>query len=462
MPHCKNPCVPENQQQPHRPSWQIGVALFVVAATLYIATAGYSRVHIDVLSANIGAWRIASTGEPWIDGVDVEKINGTRAPVFTTTHDDHRVIARSPGAIAASVPAYALREMVTDSGSSTGDYSSAPGAVTAALVTAASVLLMWGALLRLTSRRSASAAAVVFAFATPVWSVAADGLWTHTVTVLGISGMAWAASRERWLLVGAFGGLATWGRLHTVVIAAVVALACAWFQRKPAIAVRVGALGAVMVAGASIWSHWLYGTWIPSGGYAPSNYVSRVEGSDYDFNTSPVDLLRNEAALWIAGDRGILVWTPLILLLVPLLLRTWKSQPLWCRAMFLSGVAYTLFQGWAAPFHGGDGIYGYRHGLEFLACATPSLVVAAVQAGPRLRLAMTAVIGVQLTAFGLGGILNRPTLTFGSHWDNNAFIQAFRDVPALVALLALVVAATFLVARMFLSEPAPEGVPARQ
>lgn len=448
----------ETQQ---RPTWQIGVVLFVVTATLYIATAGYNRVHIDVLSANVGAWRIASTGEPWIDGVDVEQINRTKAPLFTTTHGGHQVIARSPGVIAAGLPAYALREMATDSGSSADDYSSAPPAVTAALITAMSVLLMWGALLRLTSRRSATVAAVVFAFATPVWSVAADGMWTHTLTVLGICGMAHAAARERWLLVGVFGGVATWGRLHTVVIAAVVALTCAWLQRKPSLALRVGAMGAVMVAGASIWSHWLYGKWIPSGGYAPSNYVSRVPGSDYDFNTSPDLLLRNEAALWIAGDRGILVWTPLVLLLAPLVIRTWKLQPAWCRAMLFSGIAYTLFQGWAAPFHGGDGIYGYRHGLEFLACATPSLAIAAVHAGRRVRLAMTAVIGVQLAAFTLGGVLNRPTLTFGNQWDNNAFAQALRDVPALYVMLALIVAATFLVTRMFLGEPEPEALPAR-
>lgn len=454
--------MPENQQRPNRSSWQIGVVLFLVTATLYIATAGYSRVHIDVLSANVGAWRIASTGEPWIDGVDVEKVNRTKVPLFTTTHNGRRVIARSPGVIAVSVPAYAVRELVTGGGTSTEDYSSAPGAITAALATAVSVLLMWGALLRLTSRRSATTAAVVFAFATPVWSVAADGMWTHTLTVLGISGMAFAAARERWFLVGALGGVATWGRLHTVVIAAAVALAYAWFERKPAIVLRVGAMGAVMVAGASIWSHWLYGKWIPSGGYAPRNYVSRVPGSDYDFNTSPVDLLRNEAALWVAGDRGLLVWTPLVLLLLPLLIRTWKTQPLWCRAMFVAGIAYTLFQGWAAPFHGGDGIYGYRHGLEFLACATPSLVLAATHAGRRLRLAMTGVIGVQLTAFGLGGVLNRPTLTFGDHWDNNAFVQALRDVPALLAMLALVVATTFLVSRMFLSEPELDAAPARE
>ncbi|KRA37423.1 MULTISPECIES: hypothetical protein [unclassified Nocardioides] len=454
--------MPENQQRPNRPTWQIGVALFLVAATVYVATAGYTRVHIDVLSANVGGWRIASTGEPWIDGVDVDQINRSKVPLFTTTHDGHRVIARSPGVVAAGVPAYALRELATDSGTSADDYSSAPPAVTAALITAVSVVLMWGALLRLTSRRSATAAALVFAFATPVWSVAADGMWTHTLTVLGICGMAYAAARERWLLVGVFGGVATWGRLHTVVIAAAVALACAWLQRRPSIAVRVGVTGALMVAGASIWSHWLYGTWIPSGGYAPGNYVSRAPGSAYDFNTSPVLLLRNEAALWIAGDRGILIWTPLVVLLLPLLIRTWRTQPMWCRAMFLAGVAYTLFQGWAAPFHGGDGIYGYRHGLEFLACATPSLTLAALYAGRKLRLALTVVVGVQLSAFALGGSINRPTLTFGDHWDNNAFVQALRDAPVLIAVLACVVATTVLATRMFLSEPEPEAASARE
>ncbi|WGX94719.1 hypothetical protein [Nocardioides sp. L-11A] len=436
---------------------RVGLVLFLLTAVLYVATAGYQRVHIDVLSADVGAWRIAATGEPSIDGLDTSSINRSRVDLFSTVHDGRTVIARSPGVVAAGVPAYALRQWVTDAGPDAEDFTTVPPTVTAALLTALSVLLMWGALLRLTTRRRATAAALVFALATPVWSVAADGMWTHTLTVLGVSGMAFGAARDRWLLVGLFGGIAVWGRPHMALVAAALALTCAWVRRRPGIVARVAAVGATLTAGASLWSYWLYGRWSPSGGYAPAPYLSRGAGAQYEFNQTLGGLLRNEAAMWLSLDRGILVWTPVVVVLLPLLVQTWRSQPAWTRALFLAGVGYTLFQGAVAPFHGGDGIYGYRHGLEFLACATPALVVATARVGRRTRVVLTVVIGVQLAAFSLGGVLNRPTLSFRHHWNDNAFVSGLRDVPLLWAWVAISVALVLLLSRMFLREGAREA-----
>ncbi|MDQ6524190.1 hypothetical protein RB608_11290 [Nocardioides sp. LHD-245] len=431
---------------------RVGLVLFLLTAVLYVATAGYQRVHIDVLSADVGAWRIAATGEPSIDGLDTSSINRSRVDLFSTVHDGRTVIARSPGVVAAGVPAYALRQWVTDAGPDAEDFTTVPPTVTAALLTALSVLLMWGALLQLTRRRTATAAALVFALATPVWSVAADGMWTHTLTVLGISGMAFGAVRDRWLLVGLFGGIAVWGRFHTALIAAGLALACAYAERSPRIVLRAGAVGAVVATGAALWTHRFYGQWLPIGGYSPTTYVDRGEGSALSFSTTPLGLLENEAALWIALDRGILVWTPVVLVLLPCMLRSWRTMPMWCRALLVSGVLYTLLQGWVNAFHGGDGIYGYRLGLEFLACATPALVLAADIAGRRTRVLLTVAIGVQFAAFTLGGVLNRPTLSFQHHWHDNAFASGLRDVPLLWAWVAISIALVFLLSRMFLRE----------
>ncbi len=65
-------------------------------------------------------------------------------------------------------------------------------------------------------------------------------MWTHPVTLLGIGGMAWAASRDRWWLVGLFGGVALWGRLHTALIVAILGLAVAVARRRPRIALQAG------------------------------------------------------------------------------------------------------------------------------------------------------------------------------------------------------------------------------
>ena len=78
-----------------------------------------------------------------------------------------------------------------------------PGGITAALLTALAVLLMYLALVPLLRRWQALAAAAAFAFTTPVWSVAANGIWPQTITVLGIALVAWAAVHEKWWVHGA-------------------------------------------------------------------------------------------------------------------------------------------------------------------------------------------------------------------------------------------------------------------
>ena len=66
-----------------------------------------------------------------------------------------------------------------------------PGAITAALVCAVSLLMMFLALRRHLSDRRAALACAVLGFGTPVWTIAADATWPHTVTMLVICGLAW-------------------------------------------------------------------------------------------------------------------------------------------------------------------------------------------------------------------------------------------------------------------------------
>ena len=122
--------------------------------------------------------------------------------------------------------------------------------------------------------------AAVFGLTTPMWSVAANGIWPHTITTLGIAGMAWAAATRRWWLVGLFGGVVLWGRLHAAVIVAVVGLYVAWRRREPAIAVRIGLMGGLALALICVWSRWMYGTWSPTASYlTPRSSRTTHEGT---------------------------------------------------------------------------------------------------------------------------------------------------------------------------------------
>ena len=73
------------------------------------------------------------------------------------------------------------------------------GGIAAAVLTAAAVALMFLGLGRAgASRPLALGATAVFGLASPVWSVSANALWTHPVTLLGICGAVWALPRDRW------------------------------------------------------------------------------------------------------------------------------------------------------------------------------------------------------------------------------------------------------------------------
>src|SRR3954469_9281538 len=163
------------------------IAVFGVLFLVYAATISHGLVSLDVWSANFGSWHLARAGNPWIDGLRVPLLDHhpLRHEWVLETHG-HTVIGRSPGVIAASLPAYLVL------GSSS--FSTVPGGLSAAALTACAVTLLYLSVRTRLPQRDAVLSAAVFGLATPVWSVAANGMWPHTITVLGICGMAWASA----------------------------------------------------------------------------------------------------------------------------------------------------------------------------------------------------------------------------------------------------------------------------
>src|SRR5262249_54485079 len=157
-----------------------------------------------------------------------------------------------------------------------------------------------------------------------------------------------------------FGGVALWGRIHCAIIVAVLGLYVSWRRRDPRIAVQVGATSMASLALMSVWTRAMYGQWNPTSFYDAGYF------DDYAA-TQKIDVV-NQLGFWIPPDRGILVFTPLLVVLLPALVRGWRELPDWSRALVWGGLAYTLVQGAFNAFQGGDIFFGYRYGLEFLAC----------------------------------------------------------------------------------------------
>ncbi len=407
--------------------WRAPAVLFVVAFAIYALTITHSQISFDVYGANYTTWRLVSTGSPWIEGVHIPALAGhtMQGVAIVQTANGHTAFGRFPGVVVAGIPAYALAHAA--------HMTIIPGGLSAAFITAGSVTLMFAALRRHLELRSALLAACVFGFATPVWSVAANGVWPHTITLLGIAGMAWASTTGRWWWVGIFGGVALWGRLHAALIVAVLGLAVSWRRRDLGILLRVGTASGAFVLLMSVWTRWMYGTWNPMGAYNSSGVLQGTHQYSFD--------VVNQLGMWVAPDRGILVWTPVVLLLLPALVRSWRDLPDWSRSLLWGGVVYTVVECAINTFTGGDLFYGYRYGLEFLACATPALALAAPRMGTLAGRLVGPVLGVQLLAIAVGSINDSVFLPERDVWRNNTFVHFINDAGAPGWALVLVFAA---------------------
>lgn len=411
------------------------------AALVYAVTADRSIGMNDVTSAAVGAWRIAETGRPWLDGVDLSALDFKHEYLWVgTAENGHETIFRSPGAIAMGVPAYFLAR----TGSQPEDFVRWPGAIWAAVLAAATLLLFWRALRPHLPVAWATAAVTVLGFATPVWTVNANGLWTHTLTVLAIGGMAWGAATGRWWLVGLFGGIGLWGRLHVALIVAILGIGLAVWRRQPSIAVVVGVISGFFMLLAAAWSRWMYGGWDPQGPYAsPTEYAGRTAASD------PWDSVVNQLGLWVSADRGLLVWSPVLLLLLPALVRSWRDLPDWSRFLAVAGLAYCLVQGQLNEFDGGSGYYGYRLTLETMACLFPAYALAARRSARIASAALGPLLGVQVAAMALGATSEGFLVLEEFAWTDNSLALALRTFPAVWLWLALMALVGHLAARVW-------------
>jgi hypothetical protein len=411
--------------------------IFSAIAIVYLLTATYNSGSGDVVASNLASWQIATQDSTNLDEINFPALEDHPGrDIWITTNDrGDEVIARSPGPVAAAVPAYLL--------STSSTFSVAPGAATAAVLSALSVTLFFLTLRTHTRSRNAALAALIVAFSTPVWSVSANGMWPHTLTVLGIAGMAWGASQNRWWVVGVFGGIVLWGRLHAALIVAVVGLFVTWRRKSPSLTISVALPSAALLVLQCLWTRYYYGSWNPVSAYN-TDPISDFAG-DHGFD------LVNHLGMWISPDRGFLVWTPIFLLMLPALSRAWRQLPDWSRALLWGGLAYTVLQAFLNRFSGGDAFYGYRLTLEFLASATPALALAAPAMGRFARALFGPVLALQATIIFIGAIHSGYGSRAEDVWERHSLITplAQQQPAALFTIILVAVASGVIGARIW-------------
>lgn len=420
--------------------------VFLVSFVAYAMTISTQVVNTDVAANSLTAWRIAHTGQPWMEGLDLEETG--KVPHYGVGRDGHIVTTRTPGQILAAVPFYL--------GSSPNQAEMEPtvgrfgrSGLAAAALTAGCIALIFSGIHRQRPNLVLSLGAVgVLGFTTPMWSVSANALWTHPITVLGIGGAVWALARERWWLVGVWLAVGMTGRVHIALIAAVLGVGIAWSRRSPSIAWRIGVPTLVSLALLSGWNYYVFGSFDPRGAYAGHAIGSLVPA----VSQGSSGYLVNLAGFLVSPDRGLLVWTPLLLVLFPAVIRGWTSAPDWSRWLALGGVVYAVAQVGLNVFHGGDAFYGYRLALELLVSVAPLYAFCAYRAGMMARRAAPVVIGLQAGAILIGAVFEWTFLPETLVWRDNSLVHALKDHPtALIPVFVLVTALVSLITRLLLS-----------
>lgn len=402
--------------------------LYLVAFAIYGLTACLQYSHIDAHAATVESWRIASAGNPWLESVMDREMQHNK--FISEAANGHIVGQRMAGPVLVGIPFYLL----LDRNPSRGGFDLLPGGMAASACTAAAVLLLFLSLRTRLGDRTSFLAALVFAFGTPTWSVSANMLWTHPVTQFGLAGAAYAASRRRAWLAGLFLAVGILGRPHIALVAAILGFGMAISRQhwRPLLEVAVPTVSALGVL--LVWNHWMFGVWSIGGAYQGRTEaaVSGFHGSS-EWAGSHAQLV-NYLGFFFSFDRGLFVWTPVLLLLLPSVIRSWRDVPSWSKWLALGGVAYSFVQLRVNYFPGGDGFYGYRHGLELLTCLVPLFASSLPRAGVVARFLVPVISALQVAAIGLGAVTESFFVNIDDVWTDNSLWLAIREDPAAVLL----------------------------
>jgi hypothetical protein len=274
----------------------------------------------------------------------------------------------------------------------------APAAIVAAMSAAIAMGLVAVASNRLVSSWLAIGAGLVFGLGTATWSVASHQLWQHGPAMMWIAAGT-LMSVHRPLGAGGAFAMAAITRPHTAVVGLSVALARWIADRRLWPAVGIAALTLAGLLAFLVYGAWLFGEVSVSGGYGDSLLTRLLSMNDLG------PYARNILNSLVDPARGLIVYSPFLLLLILGVPSAWKTSPWWVRGAAVGGVIYLLVQLKANRFTGGGGFFSYRYPLEALTAWAPLLVIAYERWTGRRPVAQRAFIvlvvySILLQAFG--------------------------------------------------------------
>jgi hypothetical protein len=259
--------------------------------------------------------------------------------------------------------------------------------IAAATLTALSATLLFMILRRLTTWRAALALTLVYGVGTSTWSIASQALWPHALAELclvAISAVLLHPRPSRWALAAA--GIATAmmvvNRPQMVVFAAPAFLFVAFYRRRDVLAfIAVPLLAALLLVAYN------------------SAVFGRATGGYGGFAHFGGSLFTGIAGLLVSPNRGLFIYTPIMLFAVWGAIEVWRRQtaPPWVRwltiAVVLHILFYAKFKEWWAGY-----AFGPRYFTDVLPALTIFLVYGLV---PLWRHRVVRIAAVILVVYGI-------------------------------------------------------------
>ncbi|HSQ01418.1 MAG TPA: hypothetical protein VL049_29705 [Candidatus Dormibacteraeota bacterium] len=264
--------------------------------------------------------------------------------------------------------------------------------IAAAMLTALSAVVLFVMLRRLTTWRWALALTLLYGFGTSAWSISSQALWAHAVAQLTLALLcliliAPSPSRLALIAAGAVAAVSVANRPQTAVLAGLVFLFLAVHQRWRAL--YYAALPGLAAIAIVIYNYAIF-----------SNALGGYGGFEH-FNGS---LPEGVAGLLVSPNRGLLVFTPIMVFALWGAVRVWRvSAPPWLRwlsvALLLHILVYARFKEWWA---------GYTYGPRYFSDVLPALTIFLVYGlvpycrwqAMRVLAAVLALYGVAVQAIG--------------------------------------------------------------
>ena len=182
--------------------------------------------------------------------------------------------------------------------------------------------------------RLALFAAIAYGLGTSVWSTASLAMWTHTPAVLGFAMALWALTVGRAGVAGVAVAAAWFARPATAPAVALLGLYLlhrAWRESATstwtaaagsrADVLRFSAGAALTALAGILYNYWMFGNAVGGAPFRTGFWIKELGTTSMFTGSVPVGF----AGLTVSPSRGILIYSPIVLVAIYGAVRVWRS-----------------------------------------------------------------------------------------------------------------------------------------